>query len=316
MPIREPFSRIAVAFDGSPPSEAALRFALNGAEQFGGEAVVVNASDALLPATIALRSAGASSEAQSRAALVAALEPYRRDLYDSVARAAAPCRAPVGMEFATNTAVAAILDAARRWNATAIAIGTHGRSTVPRTIIGSTADAVARLSALPVAILRERVPAAARGIRRLIVGVESGRPSTDALDYAIALARQGFVHVVLVAVVDPEPALDALRIDARDALDASIDYTRAFGLYPDTSIVEGDVPTGLLKAAEMHRADAIVVGTHERALLDRMFFSGVGEATARRASLPVIVVPAAARASGEHETVVPAAPSYIEEGIP
>ena len=314
MPFRDPFSRIAVAFDGSSPSKAALRFALSAAEQLAGEAVVVNASDTLLPATLALRSAGASCDAQSRAALVAALEPYRRDLYDRVARAAAPCRVPVGIEFATNTAVAAILDAAGRWNATAIAIGTHGRPVLPRTMIGSTADAVARLSALPVAILRDRVPAAARGIRRLIVGVESGRPSTDALDFAIALARRGFVHVVLVAVVDPEPALSALRIDARDALDASIDYTRAFGLYPDTSIVEGDVPAGLLKAAEMHRADAIVVGTHERALLDRLFFSGVGEATARRSGVPVIVVPAPAPPSPEREAVAHA-PASVEEGI-
>ena len=310
MPFRDPFSRVAVAFDGSPPSKAALRFALNAAEQFGGEAVVVNASDTLLPATLALRSSGASSDAQCRSALVAALDPYRRDLYDWAARAAAPCRVPVGMEFATNTAVAAILDAAARWNASAIAIGTHGRSTLPRTVIGSTADAVARRSALPVAILRDRVPAAARGIRRLIVGIDSGRPSTDALDYAIALARQGFVHVVLVAVVDPEPALDTLRIDARDALDASIDYARAFGLYPDTSIVEGDVPSGLLKAAEMHRADAIVLGAHERGLLDRVFFSGIGEATARRSTVPVVIVPTAAAVEA-----APAAPSYVEEGM-
>lgn len=46
-----------------------------------------------------------------------------------------------------------ILDEARRWNASLIVVGTHGRHGFPRLVLGSVAEGVARSAPLPVLLV-------------------------------------------------------------------------------------------------------------------------------------------------------------------
>ncbi|GBD31051.1 hypothetical protein HRbin32_02168 [bacterium HR32] len=56
----------------------------------------------------------------------------------------------------------------------------------------------------------------------------------------------------------------------------------------------------ILDAAERYRADLIVMGTHGRTGLPRVLLGSVAETVLRRASVPVLVVPArTARAAGQ-----------------
>ena len=85
----------------------------------------------------------------------------REDLEGVAGRVrAAHVRARVRVDFAGNVA-AAILEAARAEDADLVALGTHGRSGLPRMVLGSVADKIVRASTLPVLLFR--APASAAG---------------------------------------------------------------------------------------------------------------------------------------------------------
>jgi len=129
------------------------------------------------------------------------------------------------MEFALNDTADGILDAASRWNATAIAVGTHARSGIARAIVGSIADKVLRGANVPVVVVRE---GAVRGIlQRVIVGIDASEPAADASVFGIALSVGRNVTVTdTVSVMrsyadlafDPTPLLSELRRSARDGI--------------------------------------------------------------------------------------------------
>jgi nucleotide-binding universal stress UspA family protein len=285
----------------------------------------------MTPAVLAVDAQRASLDA-CQEALLAALPPYRRQLVDTVTVSLGGRAIPVAFELTTNTAPAGILDAASRWNADAIVIGTHGRSGLARMVIGSTAESVARLADIPVIVIRERATSRSPGLRRIVVGIPSSTGNEGPFALAMELAREHGVRIVLAAVADgqlveeraltygydPAPLFNELRAAAKDALEKAVQEAEAVGIAPVTSVVEeGDVASGLLRLASLHEADAILIGTHEQGVLNRFFFGTISEETARQSPIPVVIVPKETRRttrkplatlesrSGGHSTFTP-----------
>ena len=305
--MRPLYAQVVAGYDGSEPAAAALAFALTAAEQFGGELTVVNASDSLTASVITIAERAGAARDASRTAIEQSLEPYRRVLLDEVRARVAAHAVPVRMEFATNEPDAAILDAARRWDATAIVVGTHGHAGLTRAVLGSTAESVVRDAAVPVTVVRAGATIAP--LRRVVVGVDSSDPSESAATLAVGMALEQHVRLVLCTVsktadvlamaatygYDPSPLLADVRAAARDVLDKAVEYAHAVDLYPDTSVIDDRDPAhGIVAAAELHHADAIVVGTHGRHGMRRALAGSVAEAVARTSPLPVIIVPSSA----------------------
>jgi nucleotide-binding universal stress UspA family protein len=303
MTFEYPFARIVVGYDASPAGETALGQAIALAEQCHGEVVVVHVSE--FPAAAVLPLASAAPARFDPAPLLSSLEPYRHDLFDRVRERVAACSVPVSMEFVMNAAAAGILDAALRWSATAIVVGTHARAGLARAFAGSVAEEVVRAASLPVVVSREGAPAAPIG--RLVVGIDVADPSANAIAFALAFGRAHAARLLYCTVTDtasilssgadlpfdPTPFLSEMRISARNALDAALQDANGEGVYPDTEITDAvDAGVALCQVARRHETGAIVVGNHKRGYLERFFLGSTAEAVIHAADQPVIVVPA------------------------
>jgi nucleotide-binding universal stress UspA family protein len=306
MSFRGPFARIVVGYEDSSLADTALMQSIAIAEQYGGDVVAVHVSDFPTSAVVPVPTRAAAGPIDPDPVL-RSLKFDRRQLFDKLSARVTASTVPVTIEFAMNGASDGILDAAARWNTTAIAIGTHARSGVARAVAGSVADAVLRGADVPVVVTRTgRVRPL---VRRVVVGIDASEPSANASAFAIALAIQRDVRLYYCTVTkitntvsilqsyadvsfDPTPLLSKIRNSARDALDMALQDANAVQVFPDTEVIEAADPgTALRDAARRLDADAIIVGRHRRSNLERLFFGSTAEAVLRQADRPVIVVP-------------------------
>ena len=139
----------------------------------------------------------------------------------------------------------------------------------------------------------------AAAFTRILVPYDGSEPADAALAFAIAFGRAG-AHVDLVHVIDqagalspamasmtafdPEPLLQGLDDQAAELLRAAAERCRAAGVEP-TATLEHEVPVvGILGAAERNADDLIVLGTHGRSGLPRLFLGSVTEGVLRSGS--------------------------------
>ena len=139
--------KILVGIEDSKFSEEALRAI---AAQFRPQDTQVRVLHVLQPIAF-------SSPPQMSAGYAPELEAQGKQARELVERAAASLRAA---GFQTETAVEKgdirmrIIDAAAEWRADLIVVGSHGRSAVPRLLLGSVAEFVARNAGCSVEIVR------------------------------------------------------------------------------------------------------------------------------------------------------------------
>ncbi|MEP7117941.1 MAG: universal stress protein, partial [Acidobacteriota bacterium] len=99
-----------------------------------------------------------------------------------------------------------ILAVANELQVDLIVIGTHGRGGVEHLLLGSVAEKVMRKAQCPVMV----VPAGASAptevpFKRILCPVDGSASSTDAVAYAVSLARETDGRLVLLSVVEPLP---------------------------------------------------------------------------------------------------------------
>jgi nucleotide-binding universal stress UspA family protein len=156
------FKRILVAIDGSPPSTAGLSAAIDLASDQRALVVALNViDDSALPVNFE----GPALPASYVDAYFAAQGEYARKLVER-ARTAALKRG-VKLETAVvrsrgRTVANVILAEARRRKADVIVLGTHGRRGLKRVFMGSDAEEVVRIAAVPVLLVRAKYRARAK----------------------------------------------------------------------------------------------------------------------------------------------------------
>lgn len=304
MSIVKPFARILVAYDDSVAAEVALEHALVLTQQYGGDIVVVNISGPSVAAIVKLETA-ARAEQPELAPFVDSLDPFQFDLYQKLRARVAFVNIHVSLEFSKTEIVTGILDAAARWKATAIAIGTHARSGVSHAFLGSVAEEIVRSAVVPVIVTREKM--LAKPLSKIVVGIDFAERSANASSLAVALAREHPLHLIYSSVVDtttvvqpagdmpfdPTLLMEGMRVVARDALDAALQDANVVDVYPETEIADAvDAATGIIDVARRREADTIIVGNHRRGDLERFFLGSTAESTMRHSHVSVIVVPA------------------------
>jgi nucleotide-binding universal stress UspA family protein len=194
---------------------------------------------------------------------------------------------------------AEVLRMAAEVGADLIALGTHGRTGLRRLLVGSVATAVLRGAHCPVLALRSAAGARpGRPVQVILHPTDFSASSAAALRVARALAgdlaaRLILLHVVPVTIlmdgsmaaeIDPQPYRDALE-KIREALDGP-DMK-----YPiETRLMRGFEQEEIRRAAEEVACDLIVMGTHGRTGLGRLFMGSVAESVLSRADCPVMVV--------------------------
>jgi nucleotide-binding universal stress UspA family protein len=131
--------------------------------------------------------------------------------------------------------------------------------------------------------------------------------SEMALDKAVEIARHFGSSLILVHVlplvltlgeVPPPAALYEDQAKAARTKLADIAKNKLAGLKNEFHVYTGDVIGGILRAQSEHQCDLLVMATHGRSGLARMFLGSVAAAIVRKASCPVLTIreePAGAR---------------------
>lgn len=149
------------------------------------------------------------------------------------------------------------------------------------------------------------------GYKRILVPVDGSPTSARGLLEAIKLAHDARAKLLLLHVVEeyailgiPEagasigPVLDTLKRTGRTTLAKLERSARRAGARPETKLVEdfsGRIANSIVDQAKRWRADVIVMGTHGRRGLNRVFLGSDAELVARYSPVPVLLVPARGR---------------------
>jgi nucleotide-binding universal stress UspA family protein len=90
--------------------------------------------------------------------------------------------------------------------------------------------------------------------------------------------------------VDPTDAQVAVTRDAEEYLGRVRDRLCRRGVAVDTSVWYGPAADAILDAARVHKVDEIVMSTHGRSGLGRLFLGSVTEAVLRGTRTPVLAI--------------------------
>jgi nucleotide-binding universal stress UspA family protein len=302
--------KLLVAVDGSGASSAALDFALHRAKKRDAEVTIAYAFDR---GAIAARACGPYGAIDSYP-LVRAIEEEARAVLASASDRAVRDDVRAKTILLEGPATRVVLERARAGSADAIVLGTHGRSGVSRLAFGSVAEGILRVSDVPVFVVREAavvVPTLAT----ILVACDGSEASTEAGRFSLELARAEGADVVFCTVVDPNVTrwsraeygydpdhfMTTVAREAIQLLEHTLDEAASTGVPTRSLLRYGDACGELLESARDVKADLIVLGTHGRRGLGRLFLGSVAESVLRRSAVPVCTVRPQALAWQRHD---------------
>jgi nucleotide-binding universal stress UspA family protein len=279
-----------VAVDGSPPSDAAVRVAL----QLGSAG--------------SKRTIRFVSAFERGTGLDAALQA-EHDACRSVLDAALSAARAAGLEATSSTRAGSpateILREAQDWDASCTIVGTRGRSGFDAILFGSCAEGVLHGSSRPVLVVRRPTRPAGSTQRVLCAfgGSDSARRAFDAA-VGLAAAQAAELHVISVIQLDDLYAggYERDRFDPDGSIGRLYDAARRDLKNVAADAASGDVRIALHVAggsdvaaiistcAERFGCGLIVMGTHGRRGLTRAILGSTAEAVIRDANAPVLVV--------------------------
>jgi nucleotide-binding universal stress UspA family protein len=298
---------ILVALDGSPGAEAILPHALTLARTTGGDLVVVAvttthapvAAETLVRGGVALQDRPGQAE-------------YRggREYLDRVVAGLEGGGVAVKVRVRSGDPVREILaQVAEGPRPQAVALATHGRGGLHRIFAGSVTERV--LHDLPVPALLAHVadppppPPPAR-YRRILVPLDGSTFATQALDAAVALGKRCAAEIHLLTVLPPlehlsiaEAGLTPFWVqekhqhEADAATFALADMAYALeqtGLRAHTALRHGDPASGIVHFAHEMGSDLIVMATHGRGGLSRLWAGSVVMSVVRHTAVPILAI--------------------------
>jgi nucleotide-binding universal stress UspA family protein len=293
------FSRILVGVDASAAAGEAITLGARLAREHEGKLLICHAVDTA-ETLGAIAASGAFIDATS------IVDELKRDgeriLGEAVERARA---AGIDAEsrLIEGEPCESILNLAQTAESSLIVIATHDRTELERMFIGSTTYGVLRGSTIPVLTVRAGLRWAAKTSRcfeRIVVGIDDSEPSDAALSAVLNLPAEDRRHVFLCGVAGSavviggrgyhDAVMDELREQTERVVDAAVAAASAHGVTAESHIVDGDADAALVAAARDKHADVIVLGSHGRRGLRRLFLGSVAEAVVRTATVPVLVV--------------------------
>lgn len=142
-------------------------------------------------------------------------------------------------------------------------------------------------------------------IVRVLVPLDGSSLAEQAIPYAQAVAGKDGALVFLHALPEPEPiygllgdvlvpADEVLRLEeesARQMLQETVERWRpVLAADPVLDLMPGDPAEAILKAAERHHCQMIVMASHGRGAVGRLAFGSVADRVARTATIPVLII--------------------------
>lgn len=268
---------ILVAYDGSPDAELALRWAGEEARATRTGLRVMVVDDVVTsPWGLAVAHHGEEVLAGAGAALT-----------DVMPEAVLETRVGHVMEELLNASESASM----------VVVGSRGHGRTEDLLIGSVSQHLARHATCPVAVVR---PAHTAGSRRIVVGIDGSKTSSEALEYACRRAeRTGesvtaihawHEHVPSTDVWSSEPRVVDSMPHRQVLLAESVAGVRTD--HPDVVLEQEAVPVAPVRclADASRNASLLVVGSHGLGFFGGLLLGSVSQGVLHRAECPVVVV--------------------------
>ena len=228
------------------------------------------------------------------------------DLYGFVAQVLDSQGVDVEVEEARDVA-AAIGRRAVTLPADLIVMGTHGRTGVGRWFAGSVAEGVLRTAPCPVMVVppRDAVPTSIVSFKHIVAAIDFSESSLAAFRWALSLAEEADACLWLLHTIEVPPELRvptvvtdgdigelnaAARADALKHLRTLIPEHAAGFCSVETAITAGEAAHAILKFADEHAVDLIVMGAQGHGPLDRFIFGSKTREVIASARCPVLTV--------------------------
>lgn len=294
-----PFERVFVAYDGSAPADAALAVGI----------AIARAGARLIIGTIVNEAPLIAESASGMVALdptpiMDALDAEGASLLAAAGTRARAENVEPELKAIHDLPVSGILTSSASAACDLIVIGTHARSGVARTFLGSTAEGVLRSARVPVIVVRAEDRVAALPFAEVVVAVDDSDPGEAAVATAARLATSLGAHLVLCHAIDLKLLYERAATYGFDPVQLGADLvtegttivrgalSRAH-LPADTpvEVTDGEATEVVLAAARAHHASLIVAGTHGRRGLRRLVLGSVAERIVRASDVPVMIVP-------------------------
>jgi nucleotide-binding universal stress UspA family protein len=240
------------------------------------------------------------------------LHPRRREherAYLEQVRARVAADVPTSVTLLDGSAAGAIARHAATSRAWLVVLTTHGRGGVERAWLGSVTDELARVSPVPLLVVRPEPPAAP-AIARVLVPLDTSQTSEAILEHAVRIARIEGAELVLLAIVrplaaavwlpegpigatpvpEPEDVLRRQETAARAYLERTAATLAAAGIRARTRLeVAPSVAPAVLAAAAAEGAGLIAMATHGRSGLARLALGSVADKVVRGGQVPVLL---------------------------
>jgi nucleotide-binding universal stress UspA family protein len=200
-----------------------------------------------------------------------------------------------------------ILEAAKKWPADLIVLGSHGETGLKNLFMGSVSDAVARHATCSVEIVRIPKDRLTHDGMRILLAVDDSRFSEAAANAVLTQIKPNSTDVKLIRVLEPFPIDEAekmgtkdypdfvearakLRDQAKQKLMKTAEKLLSAGFKATQVVEEGDARDLILDHAERWSADLIVAGSRGLRGLKRFLMGSVSEAITHYAGCSVEIV--------------------------
>jgi nucleotide-binding universal stress UspA family protein len=170
-----------------------------------------------------------------------------------------------------------------------IVLGARGLGALKRFLIGSTSLAAARYAVCPVAIIRGRP----NRFKRVLVAIDGSEASYDALRFLsifelVRDARVSLLHVLPKAMA---PRHRFSRHAKAQNLLAKASGGLGVARHPmELLVAEGDPAREIVRAAQDHNADLVVLGARGLGAIGRLLLGSVSETVVHRLGQPMVIV--------------------------
>lgn len=288
---------IVCGTDFSAPATGALRVAALLSRTLGERLELVHVLDEL-GAELTLRERGA------------VYNPIRTRLRGA-ARQARELGADIDEELVPGNAAEVLAALAARADARLVVVSSSGRRPPARWLLGSVAERVARTCSVPVLVVRDSAPfehwLGGKGPLAVMVGADLSESSDAALRWVEQLRRVGPCDVTIAHVAWPPGEHDRLGVQApieAEQLHPDIERTihRELKARVGQLTGEGEVrflvrqgfgraDEHLVSLAEEARVDVLVVGSHQRSRIDRLWHGSVSRGVLHLAPMSVASIP-------------------------
>ncbi|MDB5093879.1 MAG: universal stress protein [Candidatus Eremiobacteraeota bacterium] len=181
--------------------------------------------------------------------------------------------------------VQAIESLVRQNGSQAIVVGTHGRTGLARSLLGSVAEGLLRRSDVPVVVVHEGDVARAGPIA---VALDESPAAHAALGTAIAIGAARGIPIALIHISGTAASVDPGRVDV--LMSGAVKRAGAQGVNAEVVVRNGRAPETLLAAADELDCSMIVMGTHGRPFVERLLLGSVAAYVVQHARIPVVTV--------------------------